>query len=369
MKSSSNRILVALEANPYEVVIGGKGLKAIGDELLRAGIKYGSKILIVTNPDVANPYSEACLKSLECSGFIPILKVIEAGEDQKTFNNVTRIHDAAYEAKLERGSAMMALGGGVIGDITGFAAATWLRGIDVIQVPTTLLAMVDAAIGGKTGVNHPKGKNLIGAFHQPKLVLIDPLTLSTLPIREFRAGIAEVIKYGVIGDPSIFNLLKELPEINNQEEMNTDVLKQIIKKSVAIKARVVALDEKEKGLRAILNYGHTFGHVLENLSGYGTLLHGEAVGLGMIAIGELAVQCNFWSQQESELQKELIAKMDLPTIWPKFEFDQIMHSLHGDKKVENGKVRFVVPKKIGEVEIRNDITEQQIRTCMERLIN
>ncbi|MFM7393664.1 MAG: 3-dehydroquinate synthase family protein, partial [Cyanobium sp.] len=195
------RIEVELSANPYPIVIGAGSLDLLGEQVHARGFRAGTKVLVVTNPEVNGPYGARALTSLTAAGFDASTLVIEAGEDQKTPATVALIHDAAFERRLERSSLIVALGGGVVGDMAGFAAASWLRGIAVVQVPTTLLAMVDAAIGGKTGVNHPGGKNLIGAFHQPRLVLIDPDVLATLPAREFRAGMAEVIKYGVIGDP------------------------------------------------------------------------------------------------------------------------------------------------------------------------
>ena len=230
------RIAVALERDPYDVIIGDGSLETIGHTLLRSGIQQGRKILVVSNPDIAGLYGEVCMNSLESSGFNAELLLIEAGEDQKTPATVARIHDAAFAQKLERSSLMLALGGGVVGDMTGFAAATWLRGIGVIQVPTTLLAMVDASIGGKTGVNHPGGKNLIGAFHQPKLVLIDPATLDSLPVREFRAGLAEVVKYGVLGDPELFEMLEQCSQPDNPEGLGRERLETILERSAAAKA-------------------------------------------------------------------------------------------------------------------------------------
>ncbi len=367
MTSDIRRIPVALERQPYEVVIGGKGLQGLGEELLLAGLKPGIKVLIVSNADVAGPYGEICFKSLKANGFKPTLLVIEAGEDQKTPATVSLIHNAAYEAGLERGSLMLALGGGVVGDMTGFAAATWLRGIPIIQVPTTLLAMVDAAIGGKTGVNHPGGKNLVGAFHQPRLVLIDPETLKTLPRREFQAGMAEVIKYGVIGDFELFELLEQTSRLDQPQEMDNVLLETILERSAAAKAKVVRADEHEAGLRAILNYGHTFGHVVETLCGYGTWLHGEAVAIGMVAVGELAVQRQSWSREAANRQKALIKKAGLPTSWPTLNKDAVMRTLQGDKKVKDGKIRFVIPTSIGKVEIQNDISKSEIETCLSKL--
>ncbi len=280
---------------------------------------------------------------------------------------VAKIHDAAFAQQLERSSLMLALGGGVVGDMTGFAAATWLRGVGVVQVPTTLLAMVDAAIGGKTGVNHPGGKNLIGAFHQPKLVLIDPNTLSTLPDREFRAGMAEVIKYGILGDPELFELLESSSDLSSAKGVSPALLETILERSAAAKARVVAADEKEGGLRAILNYGHTFGHVVETLCGYGTWLHGEAVAIGMVAVGELAVQRGDWSRDDCDRQHALIAAAGLPTAWPNLDPEAVLKTLQGDKKVQDGQLRFVMPTAIGNVEIRNDISREQILRCLECL--
>ena len=361
------RIAVALERNPYEVVIGAGGLSRLGNELLNVGIQPGRRILVVSNPDVAAPYGEECLQSLRLQGFHADLLVIDAGEDRKTPATVAAIHDAAFGQRLERSSLMLALGGGVVGDMTGFAAATWLRGIRVIQVPTTLLAMVDAAIGGKTGVNHPGGKNLIGAFHQPSLVLIDPETLNTLPEREFRAGMAEVIKYGILGDPALFQCLEEGPEPNSAAGLGNSRLETILERSAAAKARVVAADEREGGLRAVLNYGHTFGHVVETLCGYGTWLHGEAVAIGMVAVGQLAVNRGSWTADDAGRQTQLIQRCGLPTAWPDLDPDAVLRTLQGDKKVKDGRLRFVLPTAIGRVEIRDDISRDEILHCLDQL--
>ncbi len=361
------RISVPLERDAYDVVIGSDSLNDIGSALIDAGVRRGRKILVVSNEDVAGPYGDICLKSLLSQGFSADLLIIDAGEDQKTPATVARIHDAAFKRRLERSSLMLALGGGVVGDMTGFAAATWLRGISVVQVPTTLLAMVDASIGGKTGVNHPGGKNLIGAFHQPCLVVIDPNTLRTLPVREFRAGLAEVIKYGIIGDPDLFHLLEKCVQPEHAEGVGAELLELVLERSAAAKAKVVAADEKEGGLRAILNYGHTFGHVIETLCGYGTWLHGEAVAMGMVAVGELAVQRGSWSRDEAERQKRLIAKTKLPINWPALEIENVLRTLQGDKKVRDGKLRFVLPTSIGQVEIRDDITSEEIVQCLQAL--
>ena len=365
--ADERRLSVALERDPYDVVISAGGIDHLGNELRRLGIREHTKILVVSNVDVATPYGSRCLTSLEQAGFQATLLTIPAGEEQKTLTTFSTILDAAKDEGLERQSLMLALGGGIVGDMTGFAAACWLRGIAVIQVPTTLLAMVDAAIGGKTGVNHPGGKNLIGAFHQPRLVLIDPDTLQTLPTREFRAGLAEVIKYGVIGDSELFELLERSVSFDNPLSISSELLATMLERSAQAKALVVAADEKEGGQRAILNYGHTFGHVVETLTGYGTWLHGEAVAIGMVAVAALAVQRGVMAQTDAERQTRLIQSAGLPSQWPDLDPDCVLKTLQGDKKVRDGRLRFVLPSSIGVVSIVDDVSHEEIRACLAAL--
>ncbi|MFQ6539844.1 MULTISPECIES: 3-dehydroquinate synthase [Aphanothece] len=364
---SPRTIQVELSANPYPVVIGEGVLARLGEQVRELGFKAGTKVLVVTNPDVDTHYGDVVLASLRTAGLAAEQLVIEAGEDQKTPATVALIHEAAFRQRLERGSLIVALGGGVVGDMAGFAAATWLRGIAVVQVPTTLLAMVDAAIGGKTGVNHPGGKNLIGAFHQPRLVLIDPATLATLPQREFRAGMAEVIKYGVIGDPELFSALEAAGDLSTIEAVGPALLQTLLERSAAAKARVVAADEREGGLRAILNYGHTLGHVVETLCGYGTFLHGEAVAIGMVAAGEIALAMGLWTPADQARQRALVVAAGLPQRWPDLDGAAVLACLQGDKKVRDGQVRFVLPTAIGSVEIRSDVSAETILAALERL--
>ena len=370
MPQDYRTISVSLAADPYPILIGEGLLGGLGSFLIERGFPPGTRVLVVTNPDVQGFHGAEALKSLEASGFAVRTLVLEAGEERKTPATVAAIHDAAFEHRLERGSLIVALGGGVVGDMAGFAAATWLRGIAVVQVPTTLLAMVDAAIGGKTGVNHPGGKNLIGAFHQPKLVLIDPQVLATLPEREFRAGMAEVIKYAVIGDDELFADLEQAAALNPQgalasrEAIGPELLQRLLERSAAAKARVVAADEREGGLRAILNYGHTLGHAVENLSGYGTWLHGEAVGLGMLAAGDIAVAMGLWSQVDQDRQRRLVAAAGLPMGWPALDPEAVLTSLQADKKVRQGKVRFVLPTGVGSVTIRDDVDPATIKAAL-----
>ncbi len=373
ISAPSRTIRVELAEKAYPVVIGEGSLASLGDRLRDLGFSPGSRVLVVSNPVVQEHYGAVALAALERAQLDASLLVVEAGEEQKTPATVARIHDGAFARRLERGSLIVALGGGVVGDMAGFAAATWLRGIAVVQVPTTLLAMVDAAIGGKTGVNHPGGKNLIGAFHQPRLVLIDPTTLATLPEREFRAGMAEVIKYGVIGDADLFAQLEGAAQrdpagaLASIEAVGPSLLQSLLERSAAAKARVVAADEHEGGLRAILNYGHTLGHVVETLCGYGTWLHGEAVGLGMLAAGEIAVAMGLWSQADQERQRALVAAAGLPLRWPDLNPEAVLLCLQGDKKVRDGRVRFVLPTAVGAVEIRDDVMPATIRAALAKL--
>ena len=370
MPQDHRTITVSLAADPYPILIGEGLLGRLGSFLVERGFQSGTRVLVVTNPEVRGFHGAEALTGLESSGFAVRTLVLEAGEERKTPATVAAIHDAAFAHRLERGSLIVALGGGVVGDMAGFAAATWLRGIAVVQVPTTLLAMVDAAIGGKTGVNHPGGKNLIGAFHQPKMVLIDPRVLATLPEREFRAGMAEVIKYAVIGDDQLFNDLEQAavrdPQgaLASREAIGPELLQRLLERSAAAKARVVAADEREGGLRAILNYGHTLGHAVENLSGYGTWLHGEAVGLGMVAAGAIAVAMGLWSQADQDRQRRLVAAAGLPMGWPALDPEAVLTSLQADKKVRQGKVRFVLPTGVGSVTIRDDVDPATIRAAL-----
>jgi 3-dehydroquinate synthase len=356
-------IPVELAATPYPIHLGAAGLDQLGRLMNEVGLTAG-KVLLVSNPVVERFYGAAARASLERAGYRVSDLVLEAGEEQKTPASIALIHDAAQAAQLERSSVIVALGGGVVGDMAGFAAATWLRGIAVVQVPTTLLAMVDASIGGKTGVNHPGGKNLIGAFHQPRLVLIDPDTLATLPAREFRAGMAEVIKYGVIGDAELFSDLEAATDLSSLGSLPPPLLERLLQRSAAAKARVVAADEREGGLRAILNYGHTLGHAVETLCGYGTYLHGEAVALGMLAAGELAVAMGLWDTADQERQRAVIAKAGLPLTLPQLDPQAVLRTLQSDKKVRRERVRFVLPCAIGSVVIRDDVSAERIRALL-----
>lgn len=353
-------IPVNLPQNSYQIAIAPDSLSQLGQYL--SPLKLGKKILLISNPEIFADYGQAASNSLEEAGFAVAYHLIPAGEIHKNLEAIAKIYDAALEHRLERDSTLVALGGGVIGDMTGFAAATWLRGINFVQVPTSLLAMVDASIGGKTGVNHPKGKNLIGAFYQPRFVLIDPQVLKTLPAREFRAGMAEVIKYGVIWSVDLFRQLEAAASLDELGSLTEALLITILSRCCQAKVDVVTKDEKEAGLRAILNYGHTIGHALESLTGYDKLNHGEAVALGMVAAGKIATRLQLWSDQEAERQDVLIAKAGLPTKIPaNLEADEIIEALQADKKVKSGKVRFILPQQIGKVVITDQVPSEIIR--------
>lgn len=356
-------IRVEVPQQPYDITIAAGSLDQLGSWCTR--LHLGKKVLIVSNPAIFRRYGQQAIASLTSAGFEVAELTLPPGERYKTLTSIQKIYNAALENRLERSSTLVALGGGVIGDMTGFGAATWLRGINFVQVPTTLLAMVDAAIGGKTGVNHPQGKNLIGAFHQPRLVLIDPQVLATLPAREFRAGMAEVIKYGVIWDSELFALLESLDQLRT---LGMDVLAEVLRRSCQAKADVVSKDEKEAGLRAILNYGHTIGHAVESLTGYRLVNHGEAVAIGMVAAGQLAVHLQLWDKAAQARQDALIQKAGLLTQLPEgLDIEAIIEALQTDKKVEAGKVRFVLPTQIGAATVTDQVPSDLIRQVLRQM--
>jgi 3-dehydroquinate synthase len=359
-------IKVNLPQQSYDIAIAAGSLDQLGEYMTT--LQLGKKVLLVSNPTVFQLYGERAIASLKADHFEVASYILPDGENYKNLASIEKLYNTALENRLERSATMVALGGGVIGDMTGFAAATWLRGINFIQVPTTLLAMVDAAIGGKTGVNHPQGKNLIGAFHQPRLVLIDPDVLQTLPIREFRAGMAEVIKYGVIWDAQLFAELEASQRLDEMGYIQSELIDSILTRSCQAKADVVSKDEKEAGLRAILNYGHTIGHAVESLTGYTQVLHGEAVAIGMVAAGQIAVELGMWTQQETERQDILIEKAGLPTkLPPGLDIEAIIEALQIDKKVKAGKVRFVLPTQIGAVTVTDQVPADIIRQVLARM--
>ncbi len=355
-------VKVRLGDRSYDIEIGSS-LDRVGERLLELGL--GKKMALITNPAVKKLYGQRLVDGLKRAGFIVMSIEIPDGEQYKNLDWANSIYTALLINSFDRKSALVALGGGVIGDLTGFAAATFMRGVPFIQVPTTLLAMVDSSVGGKTGVNHPMGKNMIGAFYQPKKVLMDLDVLRTLPKEELLSGMAEVIKYGVIRDSSFFEYLG-----TNQEKilsLDPDALGYVISRSCEIKADVVSADEREGGLRAILNFGHTVGHAIETAENY-TMRHGYAVAIGMVYASRLASKTGLCDQSVPDRVEKLIQSYGLPTdlsaLSRKPSPAELMATMQIDKKAEGGKVKFVLPKKIGEVAITKEWDEQQLRELL-----
>ena len=345
---------VVLGERSYDIVLQPGLLATVGDRI--RGFTASPKIGVVTDRHVASHYLQGTLRSLRKAGYDPNPIIVSPGEPTKTLGTISKILDVLAKHKFERQSLLLALGGGVVGDITGFAAAIYQRGIPFVQVPTTLVAQVDSSVGGKTGVDHRLGKNLVGAFYQPRAVLIDPLTLRTLPRREWIAGLAEVIKYGIIADEEFFSFLEhEIPALLKLKEAPVS---HVIKRSCEIKAQVVAADERESDRRRILNYGHTIGHALESLGGYRGLIHGEAVGVGLVQEADLARHMGLCSDEVVERIRRLVQRAGLSEQVRETSFKSIWSAMQHDKKVVGGQVIGVWPVRIGEVVIRP--IEQQV---------
>ncbi|MEK6689781.1 MAG: 3-dehydroquinate synthase [Nitrospirota bacterium] len=342
------KIRVDLRDRTYSIEMGNVVLGDLGTRLRE--LNLSKKISIITNPTISNLYGKVVDEGLKRSGFEPIIITIPDGEEYKTLLWISHLYDELLTYRLDRRSAIIALGGGVIGDMAGFVAATYMRGIPYIQVPTTLLAQVDSSVGGKTGVNHILGKNMIGSFYQPGLVWIDIKTLETLPDRELRAGISEVIKYGMIADIEFFEYLEK--KIENIISLDEPPLIHIIKRSCEIKAEVVSKDEREEGLRSTLNFGHTIGHAIETLTNYTTYKHGEAVALGMLYEAKIANRMGLCNKDILEKLKVLILRAGLPTKLPDISADKIIEAMQIDKKVREEKIRIVLPEEIGRVSLR-----------------
>ncbi len=337
-------LTVNLGDRAYPIHIGDGILSRTGEFLGQVGLR--GKVAIVTNPTVAQLYLDPVHEALTEAGFAVTPILLPDGEEHKDSQSLATIYDRLIGDRFERNSSILALGGGVVGDLAGFAAATYLRGVPYVQVPTTLLAQVDSSVGGKTGINHHAGKNLIGAFYQPKSVLIDVSVLRTLPRRELVAGLAEVIKYGIIDDPALFGLLeKELQKIIG---LDRELLIRIIATSCAIKARVVEMDERESDYRAVLNFGHTIGHALEAATGYTRFLHGEAVGVGIVKAAAISLQQGFCAEKDFARIRKLVETAGLPLDIPAdVRLQDLVQSMEMDKKSGGGKIKFVTCAGIG----------------------
>lgn len=316
------------------------------------------KVAIITNATVAPLYLAPFKRALEARGVEVVPITLPDGESHKNWETLNRIFDALLEHRCERGTTLIALGGGVVGDLAGFAAAAFLRGVPYIQVPTTLLAQVDSAVGGKTAINHPLGKNLIGAFYQPRAVITDTDTLATLPARELAAGLAEVVKYGLIRDPALFEWLEN--NMTRLVKREAEPLAHAIERSCAIKAEIVTLDEREDGVRALLNFGHTFGHAIEAGMGYGAWLHGEAVAAGMVLAARLSQRLGLISAQDVARVSTLLTSAGLPVAAPDFGLERYLELMGHDKKVEGGRIRFVLLKRIGEAFVTDQVTGEAL---------
>jgi len=342
-------IKVPLGERSYEIRIGAGLLDNLGEECARLG--FGKRCAIISDLHVAPRYGIRALKALRECGFDCVLVTVAAGETSKSLRTVQACYDRLAAERLERKSFIVALGGGVVGDLAGFVAATYLRGIPFVQAPTSLLAQVDSSVGGKVGVNLKAGKNLVGAFYQPRLVLCDLDTLKTLPKREYRAGLAEVIKYGIIYDADLFARLEaNLPQLLQRK---VAILREVIARCCEIKSEVVRQDETESGLRAILNFGHTIGHALEAISHYGKYLHGEAISIGQAAAAQLSTQLLGLPEKDADRIVELLKRAGLPTEirLARAQVSKLLVAMKLDKKVSGGEIRFVLARRIGRVEI------------------
>ena len=356
---------VSLGSRSYEIKIASGLLARLGAECAR--LKLGHRCAVITDARVGRRYAAAALKSLAKSGFDPVLITVPAGEKSKRLAMVEKCHDQLAAHRLERTSFIVALGGGVVGDLAGFVAATYLRGIPFVQVPTSLLAQVDSSVGGKTGVNLKSGKNLVGAFYQPRLVLCDLNTLGTLPKREFVSGLAEVIKYGIIYDALLFaQLERNLPAILRRDQAT---LARVVARCCEIKAEVVGQDETESGLRAILNFGHTIGHAIENSSGYGKYLHGEAISIGQVAAARLSrAVLGFSSNEADRIQSVLVlaglpVRMQLNSVRRR----KLLNAMKLDKKVSGGEIKFVLAQKIGKVVWSQNVPDAAVETVLDEV--
>jgi len=333
----------------HDIIVDWGGLGRLAQYLSQLNLP--ARVFLISDSNIRGLYMPAIVQSLSRAGFEPQVYTIPSGEASKSQSQLSAIYDWLIEQHAERREAIVALGGGVVGDLAGYAAATYLRGVPLVQVPTSLLAQVDAAIGGKTGINHARGKNLIGAFYQPRLVLADPATLLTLPVRERTEGWAEVVKYGIILDAELFAQLEvHADTLRDFAHPPAALLCQLIARCIALKVSIIEEDEREQGRRAILNYGHTVGHALENVAGYGEWLHGEAVSLGMMLAATIAQQAGLFTDADVARQSQLLRALGLPVVYKGTVRPQdILAAMQVDKKVASKQVRWIMPQRIGEV--------------------
>jgi 3-dehydroquinate synthase len=358
-------VRVTLAERAYPIHIGAGLLERAS---LLVPLLPQRRVALVTNQTVAPLYLDRVARALEAAGVTSVRVVVPDGEAHKNWSTLNKVFDALLENRCDRKTAIVALGGGVIGDLAGFAAATYQRGVPFVQVPTTLLAQVDSSVGGKTAINHPLGKNMIGAFHQPLAVLADMDTLATLPPAELRAGLAEVIKHGAIRDAAFFDWLEA--NLDALLRLDRGALAYVVKRSVEIKAAVVAVDERETGPRALLNFGHTFGHAIEAGLGFGAWLHGEAVAAGMVMAADLSARLGMLERAAADRLRRLIECAGLPTAGPALGADRYLDLMAVDKKAEAGRIRFILLDRLGAARITDQVPPDALRAtltaCSER---
>jgi 3-dehydroquinate synthase len=360
-KLTRQNVRVELSQRSYDIEIGPGSLANLG-EFVQSRQKF-SRAILVSDSHVAPLYAAAASRSLESAGLKHSLLTVPAGEASKSIACLSQLWDEMLSTGADRKTVVVALGGGVVGDLAGFLAASFARGVPFVQVPTTLLAQVDSSVGGKVGINLPAAKNMVGAFWQPIGVLVDTDTLNTLPEREYRAGLAEVVKYGIILDEPFFAYLEA--NIAGIQTRNAEILRHIIARCCELKAEVVRQDEREEtGLRAVLNYGHTFAHTFESRSGYGTLLHGEAVSIGMVCAGRLAAALGRVDREFCRRQLALLAALGLPTEVPNFPAADLIDLMQHDKKTVQGQLRFVLPTRLGHVELVSGVPAAQVANAL-----
>lgn len=354
-------LTVPLGDRSYPIFIGSDVLKSLGAKLNE--VDFPRRVAVISNPVVSKLYGSVVCQSLLSAGYDCLEINLPDGEQYKNLKTLELIYDELIANNFDRSTGLIALGGGVIGDMVGFAAATFLRGVPFVQVPTTLLAQVDSSVGGKTAVNHPLGKNLIGAFYQPEMVLIDVATLNTLEPREVAAGLAEVVKYGVIKDEDFFRWLEN--NYLSLQQRQEDALITAVKRSCQIKADIVEVDEKEGSVRAFLNYGHTFGHAVESLSGYGEWKHGEAVAIGMVVAAKIAASQGLCDREDVVRISSLLKSLDLPVDPPDYSLNDYVAAMQRDKKVKHGTLTLVLNLGVGDVKL---VQIPDINTVFEEIL-
>ena len=352
-------VQVRLRSDSYQIHIGSGLLEQTTQRLTEIGVS--DKLVVITNPIVKRLYGQSLEQPLASNGFEVTTLEVPDGEEHKSLDTAGRLYQELSNAYTERTTPILALGGGVIGDLAGFVAATYQRGVPLVQIPTTLLAQVDSSIGGKVAVNHGQLKNNIGAFYQPRVVITDTGTLKTLDTGEFNNGLAEVIKSAVVRDAEFFTFIEQ--NMDNIKSLDTDALEEVVFRSAKIKAEIVEKDEKDLGLRSILNYGHTAGHAIETASDF-KITHGEAVAMGMLVAGRISQRLGEMDENELGRLKAVIARAGLPTSIPELNIGRITEAMRHDKKIAQGKIRFVLPRKIGEVFITDEVSPRLVEEVL-----